>query len=160
MRKEIFSKIDLLEAEIKYIEKKIKEQQLLDLKLEEALKKLDWEKAKSLILTGGANVNGKDSNGIPFLFYPIKVNNVELFKFFLEHGAKVNIRDKHKNTPLMIACKIYSSIDFVDILLENYADPTLKNYKGRTALSFLGSLKPDKMKAKLIKNKLALYEEK
>ena len=61
MKQKIFSKIDLLNAEIKHIEEKIKKQKILDIKLEQALKNNDLESVKSLILNDGADVNGYDS---------------------------------------------------------------------------------------------------
>lgn len=156
--KQIFSKIDLLNAEIKHIEEKIKKQKSLDEKLEIALNSNDLESVKSLILNDGADVNGYDSKNIPFLFYPIIKNDLELFNFMIENGAKVNIVDKQKNTPLIIACKLNVNGEFIKILLENYADPYNKNYKGKTALDFLDTTKNDKNKAKLIKEKMTIYE--
>ena len=158
MKQKIFSKIDLLNAEIKHIEEKIKKQKILDIKLEQALKNNDLESVKSLILNDGADVNGYDDNNDPFLFYPIIRDNIELFKFMIENGAKVNIIDKQKNTPLMIACKLYTNIDFVKILLENYADPYKKNSRGKTALDFLDKTRNKQNKAKLIKEKMFIYE--
>lgn len=156
--KQNFSKIDLLNAEIKHIEEKIKKQKNLDMKLEQALKNNDLESVKSLILNDGADVNGYDDGNVPFLFYPIIKNNVELFNFMINNGAKVNIIDKQKNTPLMIACKLNCNIEFVKILLENYADIYKKNYKGKTALDFLDKTKSNQNKAKLIKEKMSIYE--
>ena len=156
--KQSFSKIDLLNAEIKHIEEKIKKQKNLDLKLEQALKTQDFESIKSLILNDGADVNGYDSKNIPFLFYPIVKDDIELFNFMIENGAKVNIVDKQKNTPLIIACKVNCNIEFVKILLENYADPYKKNSKGKMALDFLDKTKLNQNKAKLIKEKMSIYE--
>ena len=74
-------------------------------------------------------------------------NNFENIKLLIENGADINTRDRYvfedkkgvqllsagKTTPLMFACSL-RSIKVIKFLLENGANPNLKNSSGKTAL--------------------------
>ena len=71
-------------------------------KLAQAVADDDLDKARDL-LVHGENVNGKDDNydGVTPLFIAVENGNVGMVKLLLGFGAKVNTRDRSKQTPLM-----------------------------------------------------------
>ena len=60
---------------------------------------------------------------------------VELIRLLLDHHAYIDAESPNKTTPLMMAAR-YGSPQGVQLLLEEGADPTLKNEQGLTALDF------------------------
>ena len=61
--------------------------------------------------------------------------SVELVRLLLEHHAYIDAESPNKTTPLMMAAR-YGTPDVVRLLLEEGADPTLRNEQGLTALDF------------------------
>ncbi|NDD98907.1 ankyrin repeat domain-containing protein, partial [bacterium] len=55
----------------------------------------------------------------------------------LKNGAQVDEKDSHGMTPLMHAVE-RNKKDVVRLLLENGADPNLKNYQGRSPINLTG----------------------
>ncbi len=53
-------------------------------------------------------------------------------KLLLKYGAKINVLDHKRNTPLHIAAQ-YGHRDYVETLLARGADCSLKNSDGKTA---------------------------
>jgi ankyrin repeat protein len=51
----------------------------------------------------------------------------------LKHGAPVNARQQHGWTPLHAAAQ-NGNLEIIEILLQNGADPSIKNEEGVTAL--------------------------
>jgi len=49
-------------------------------------------------------INFRDAMQLSPLFYAIKFNNYNIAKLLIENGARLNIYDSNKNTPLHIAC--------------------------------------------------------
>jgi ankyrin repeat protein len=49
-------------------------------------------------------INFRDAQQLSPLFYAIKFNNYTIVKILLDYGARLNIYDSNKNTPLHIAC--------------------------------------------------------
>lgn len=60
---------------------------------------------------------------------------LELVRLLLEHHAYIDAESPNKTTPLMMAAR-YGSPDVVQVLLEEGADPTLRNEQSLTALDF------------------------
>ena len=84
--------------------------------------------------------------------YGHKILNLKIIKYLIEHGADVNVKNKHNTTPLMIACSkkntpplfegdhcfLYDSeilnIEVVKYLIEHGADINAKNINNNTPL--------------------------
>lgn len=73
-----------------------------ELPLLQAVSEGEPNKIKSLLVVG-ANVNGKDKNydGITAMFVAVENGNIETVRMLLDFGAKINVRDEGKRTPLM-----------------------------------------------------------
>ena len=73
-----------------------------ELPLLQAVSEEDTDKIKSLI-ADGASVNAKDKNydAITAMFVAVESGNIETTSTLLNYGAKVNVRDAEKRTPLM-----------------------------------------------------------
>ena len=91
-----------------------------------------FENAK-LLLSRGADANGRDNSGRTALWYAAISENTGFITLLLEHGSDVNARDEAGRTALMNAADICYTWD-VRALLDGGADPTLVDKRGRTAL--------------------------
>jgi uncharacterized protein len=60
---------------------------------------------------------------------------LDLVRLLLEHHAYIDAESPNKTTPLMMAAR-YGTPEVVQLLLEEGADPTLKNEQNLTALDF------------------------
>lgn len=67
------------------------------------------------------------------------LENEQIVKLLLQHGAPVNKRYERGQTPLILAARLDSS--FVKLLLEKGADPAIKDESGKTALDYARQLK-------------------
>ncbi|MDD3050639.1 MAG: S1 RNA-binding domain-containing protein [Candidatus Cloacimonetes bacterium] len=122
----------------------------------------DHEEIVKLLLEAGADTNAEDSEGKTAIYYAIESDPTEIVKNQLERGgesadadtsqivdsksvrivvmealidkgAKVNIKDKEKTTPLMLAVKKGNSAA-VRLLLSRGANIEMKNAVGKTAI--------------------------
>lgn len=87
-------------------------------------------KTVALLVENGADVNAKNSDGKPVIFFALVGTHsidLEVLKFLISKGADVNIRDAQGNTPLFYA---FGNQEAVDILLAAGADKSLYNYSG------------------------------
>lgn len=90
-----------------------------------------------LILSHGADINGKDMNGLTPLHSAVtSFKGVPVIRELLVHGANVNATDYEGNTPLTLAI-IYEYLEAIKELLENGADINIKSTS-----SFLGYSTP------------------
>lgn len=85
--------------------------------------------AKTLI-DRGAEVNRP---GWTALHYAATNGHIAMLRMLLEQSAYIDAEAPNGNTPLMMAAR-YSSPRAVKLLLEEGADPNVKNYAGQTAL--------------------------
>lgn len=84
------------------------------------------------LLDFGANVNAYDNDGWTALFH---VTHEEAAKQLLEAGAKINIKDICGKTPLIVAVEGDFNV-VVRCLLENGADPDIRDNDGKCALDY------------------------
>lgn len=88
------------------------------------------------LLNLGATVTAMDSNNNPAIIVAAKRRSVEKMSVLLNHGANINSRGAKGKTPLLVATEeVYLTSEFVNLLLENGADVTLKDSLGSSALS-------------------------
>jgi ankyrin repeat protein len=85
--------------------------------------------------------NFRDLNQLSPLFYAVKFNSDVSIKLLLDNGARLDVTDKNKNTPLHIAC-LMNKEEYVKILSSYYPEMKLFiNLNRQTPLhsSVLGS---------------------
>jgi hypothetical protein len=87
-----------------------------------------------ILIESGADVNAKTKLGItPLLMIEDHENGFDLAKLLVSKGADVNVQNNGKETVLMFAAE-GGNVEFVRLLLENGANPRLKDRDGETAL--------------------------
>ena len=97
----------------------------------EAIRKGELQKIKELLREDSALVNSRDGTWRTALHYAVICNQEAIIRFLLVHGAEVNALDLDKRPPLFYAIK--PSDDFIfRLLLDNRADPTIKDGEGNT----------------------------
>lgn len=85
--------------------------------------------------TIGADFEALDNQKQTAIFYAIKRADMEVLKFLVEQlKVNVNHREYQKRTPLYLAA-FQGSIEIVDYLYKNSADPELPSKLERTPLS-------------------------
>jgi len=89
-----------------------------------------------LLIRKGAKVDAKNNYaGVPALLLAAVNGKEEAVKLLVQAGANVNETDNDGHTPLIEAAgKGHAQI--VKFLLENHADPNVKDAKGLTALGY------------------------
>ena len=102
--------------------------------LNQAVSGDDIDRVKELIVRG-ANVNGKDDgySKVTPLFIAVGNGNVEIARLLLESGAKVNVRDAERQTPIM-RLDDDSDAAMVELLIQHGAKIDLEDKEGNTAL--------------------------
>lgn len=68
----------------------------------------------------------------------------------LEHSAYIDAGSPNGSTPLMMAAE-FGQIDVARLLLQEGADPTIKNQQGRTALDFARRAERDGLAADIVR---------
>lgn len=94
----------------------------------------DVESVKALIARD-ADIN---KTGWTPLHYAVSVegpHQLEIARILLDHSAYIDAESPNKTTPLMMA-SYYGGVDAARMLLEEGADPTLRNQQGMTAADF------------------------
>ena len=90
---------------------------------------MDWAK---LMIARGADVN---RSGWTPLHYAASKGHVEMMRLLLEHNAYLDASSPNGTTPLMMAAQ-YGSPMATKLLLEEGADPRLRNKLGLSAWDF------------------------
>jgi hypothetical protein len=83
---------------------------------------------------------------------------IEIIRIFLDYGANINHTGCGGNTILMGVCGERPNIKLIKFLLENGADPHIKNDSGETALNFAEEIFYDDKE--LIKNLENMFNNK
>lgn len=92
------------------------------------------EIAKSLIRRG-AEVNKPGWTPLHYAASRPEPDSLEMVRLLLERHAYIDAESPNKTTPLMMAA-MYGHPDVVRLLLEEGADPSLRNQQGLTAIDF------------------------
>ena len=90
--------------------------------------------AKRLIQRG-AEVNKTGWTPLHYAASRAEPDSVEMVGLLLEHHAYIDAESPNRSTPLMLAA-MYGHADVVRLLLEEGADPSLRNEQGLTAVDF------------------------
>lgn len=77
----------------------------------------DLESMARLVISLGADVNSKNSEGETPLHTCARNGTLNVARLLVAEGANVNALNKHKVTPLMIACTL-GNLSMVDLLLD------------------------------------------
>jgi ankyrin repeat protein len=96
-----------------------------------AIVKKNYGIAKYLI-SRGADVNARNSDGRPFLFELASSGRIDLVEMMIGLGADVNAADAHGYTPLHAAV-MRQNEPLIRILLRAGGDPNRKTERGQTA---------------------------
>jgi len=92
-----------------------------------------------MLLDKGASISGQDKNGYNVLHMAVLCSPLEIVELFLKRAdvaALINEKNRHNGaTALIYATTIAQDPALIQRLLDCGADPTLKDYNGRTALS-------------------------
>ncbi|MGZ3694212.1 MAG: ankyrin repeat domain-containing protein [Bdellovibrionota bacterium] len=104
--------------------------------------------AKSLpqvkaLMKAGADVNYKAEDNVTPLHYAVISESLEIVQTLISAGAKVNATTKSGNTPLMQVAIDSAPKVIAELLIQNDADPKLKNKADMTALE-IALAKPEK----------------
>ena len=84
------------------------------------------------LLEKKADVN---KTGWTALHYAASAGHLDIIRLLLENSAYIDAESPNRSTPLMMAAR-YGSAAAVKLLLDQDADPHLKNQQGLTALDF------------------------
>ncbi|MCW8198672.1 ankyrin repeat domain-containing protein [Verminephrobacter aporrectodeae subsp. tuberculatae] len=91
--------------------------------------------AVQALLARGADVNKTGWAALHYAASGTVPGHLEIIGLLLENHAYIDVESPNGTTPLMMAAR-YGSIDAVQRLLEEGADPTLKNQQGLSAVDF------------------------
>ena len=91
-------------------------------------------KIAKLLLSNRCSINDQDKLGQAAIHYAALANNIRATKLLIKHKCYINLQTaSHNNTALHIALK-NNHLKLATLLIENGADTTIKNDRGKTAL--------------------------
>jgi ankyrin repeat protein len=93
-------------------------------------------KAVELLLQHGANANARYFRGRSLLFHAVTLQDKEIVRMLLSHGADPTIADDSDITPLQFAFESWEEHAIVKLLLGNGAHPDTRCHGGRTLLNY------------------------
>lgn len=85
-----------------------------------------------ILLKGGADPNAKNRDGETALIWAVP--DKQKVALLLKHGADVNSAAASGNTALLVACVGADTYELVKLLMDNGADPLVRNGRKETAL--------------------------
>ena len=95
----------------------------------------DLELARRLVVDRRAEVNQPGWTALHYAASSKSPASVDMVHLLLEHHAYIDAESPNRTTPLMMAAQ-YGLADVVTLLLDQGADPSLRNDKGLTAIDF------------------------
>jgi hypothetical protein len=100
----------------------------------------DNETVRQMIVNANFNVDTKDESGQTALHVAVQHQNLEIVRFLLEKGAKVNVKDKQKREPLAMVFESFGEDDeeatreIFRLLVSKGADINFRNSDKETLL--------------------------
>jgi ankyrin repeat protein len=93
------------------------------------------KKITEMIKTKQLTPNDLDKKGRTIVYLLARVNYTYCIKYMIENGADINTPNKDNIgwTPLHIAC-YFDYIDCIKQLIQAGANPSIRDYKGRTPI--------------------------
>jgi ankyrin repeat protein len=89
----------------------------------------------SQLIANGLDINTTFKGHSTLLHYSAEYGKINIAKFLIDKGAKLNLQDNAKNTPLMVSTSAFSQYDSISILLINKgANLNIVGASGSTAL--------------------------
>jgi len=89
-----------------------------------------------LLVKSGADIYNFDDEGVSIFDMSITYNNIDMVKFMIEKGVKVNFTNRRSRfTPLMAAVS-YGRLEIVKLLLEHGANQDAVDAKGFSCIDF------------------------
>lgn len=87
------------------------------------------------LIQRGAEVNKTGWTPLHYAASRAEPDSVEMARLLLEHHAYIDAESPNRSTPLMLAA-MYGHANVVRLLLEEGADPSLRNEQGLSAIDF------------------------
>ena len=88
-----------------------------------------------LLIQRGAEVNKTGWTPLHYAASRAEPDSLDMVRLMLQHHAYIDAESPNKSTPLMLASH-YGHADVVRLLLQEGADPSLRNEQGLTAVDF------------------------
>jgi ankyrin repeat protein len=93
----------------------------------------DFQLAKSL-LEGGANPNVRMENGVTPLWLAVSIDDTNMIKLLIDHGADINLRYPPSGGSLLDYCNSLDKIDAATLLLKRGLNPDTPDSEGQSPL--------------------------
>jgi len=110
------------------------------------------------LVSNGALVNDKDTNGLTPLIYACKNGRIEVVGFLIDSGAILDDQDRHGLTALMYAAK-FGHCDVITYLLEHGANIHTLSDNGSSALIYSAMNNQKETTTLLLKSGLNINEK-